>query len=406
MSDNKDNNLHISSIVEANIARRLIAAILDFVVAIFAWFALSLLVVTPIMNSALNYQNNLLSLTEYQLNSHLYVYQQQEDNGDTLTIETNEYSEKIDSSKSNKVTSLYKSDEFKNEYYLSHLYYYYTVFLTGDLENVLYPTGKNASDYISPDYNEYVKDNILPKDYYLTSWFNKEILNIEAEDSYFISSDINVLASIKEGSDEESVKTYLREKIYEASGDLFYRSYYANKNNQVKVAQVLIIAIPYAISALTFYLIIPLCSKNGETLAKRFTHIALIDKNGYAIKKRQTVFRFFVFIAEITLSLFVVGVGLTSFATFGVGMVILLIATLLNKSHRAPHDFAAHTLVINDAKSVFFLNEEDEKARALEIEEKMARYKAKPIENKNIIQVGSTIVDEKIKQELEDNQNN
>ena len=103
---------------------------------------------------------------------------------------------------------------------------------------------------------------------------------------------------------------------------------------------------------------------------------------------------------------FIVGIGLTSLATLGIGILILLIATLISKDKRAPHDYAAMTIVIDEQKSVWFDSAEEEIKYADELEAKMAKYKNTKIIDKKVIQVGSTIIDEDVKKEFEESQKN
>ena len=104
----------------------------------------------------------------------------------------------------------------------------------------------------------------------------------------------------------------------------------------------------------------------------------------------------------LSFSAFVVGIGLTSLATLGIGILILLLCTLISKQKRAPHDYAAMTIVVDTPKSVWFESPEEEIKYAEELEEKMAKYKNTQIIDKKVIQVGSTIIDEEVKKEFEE----
>ncbi len=402
-----DNGSKISSIVEASFVKRILASSIDFLFAVFTWFALLMLVMSPIANASMNYSKKMSLGLNYQVATHLYVYQQQEENGDITTIEVKDYSTKINVSLSNSIVSLTKLEDFTPNYYLEHLRYYYRCYLTG--ENIELPSDtesksydKDADNYVSPDYKDLVSDSgKYPNEYYSEKYFNESILKIDSDGAnYFIVTSLDDVASIKEGVDESEVKQYLLKAIETASHDFYNRDYFVSLNNELKLIQMFMIITPYVLVMCLFYLLFPLVFKNGETLGKRFMHIAIIDKNGYAVKKRQIVFRFFIFLLELSLSLFVIGVGTTSFITLGVGLTILMIFTLINKDKRAPHDFAAHTLVVDADKSVFFKNEEAEKKAEEELEAKLNKYKSQKIENKNVIQVGSTIVNEKIKEEF------
>lgn len=407
-----ENSEPISSIHEASIGKRLLAAILDFVLGIFLWLFFSMIVMTPIADKTLHYSEFMQKGLDYQVASHLYVYEQQNDQGNYDIIEVKDFTEKINLNRDSKINSLVNKTELDPNYYLTHVYYYYTSFLTGVGVEMPNDTDKKKYDmeadgFVAPSYKENVKGtDILPKDYYTTKWFNTEILKIGGDgDKYFNCPDINVLATTKTfelKEDLDNFRNYMRNLCNNAAGDLFYRDFYAHINNNLKGIQVFIVIPPYVLTMCLLYLVVPLCFKNGETLAKKFCHLALVNKNGYSIKKRQTIFRFAVFFLWISISLFVVGIGFTSFATLGIGILIMLVATLISKTHRAPHDYAAMTLEIDTLKSVWFDSLEEETKHQKELEEKMNRYKSNKVENKNIIQIGDQIIDEKIKKEVEE----
>jgi uncharacterized RDD family membrane protein YckC len=406
-----ENSEPLHSIVEAGIGKRLGAAILDGLVAIFLWLFLAMIVMTPIANAGLGYSANMNLGYQYQIASHLYVYQQQDDNGDISIVEVKDMTEKVDANKESQISSLTKQTNLEPAYLLSHLYYYYSSFLTGENVELPNPTSSKTYDmvedhFVSPDYLDNVVDTQLkPAEYYTVKWFNNEILSVSDKGAdYFDNTDENILATIKEGVDADKAITFLNSLISNAQGDLYYRDYYVKINNTIKWNQAFIIIPPYISVMGILYLLIPMLSKNGETIGKKFCHLAVISKDGYSAKKRQILFRFFVFFVEISLSLFAIGVNFTSIATLGVGVFILLMATLISKSHRAPHDYAALTLEIDAQKSVWFDSPEIEQRHIDELEAKMERYKSSKVENKNIIQIGGKIIDEDLKKQVEEAQ--
>src|SRR5574344_1970209 len=406
-----ENSEPLHSIVEAGIGKRLGAAILDGLVAIFLWLFLAMIVMTPIANAGLGYSANMNLGYQYQIASHLYVYQQQDDNGDISIVEVKDMTEKVDANKESQISSLTKQTNLEPAYLLSHLYYYYSSFLTGENVELPNPTSSKTYDmvkdhFVSPDYLDVVADTQLkPVEYYTVKWFNNEILSVSDKGAdYFDNTDENVLATIKEGVDADKAITFLNSLISNAQGDLYYRDYYVKINNTIKWNQAFIIIPPYISVMGILYLLIPMLSKNGETIGKKICHLAVISKDGYSAKKRQILFRFFVFFVEISLSLFAIGVNFTSIATLGVGVFILLMATLISKSHRAPHDYAALTLEIDAQKSVWFDSPVIEQLRIDERKTKMERYTSSKVENKNIIQIGGKIIDEDLKKQVEEAQ--
>lgn len=402
----------ISSIIDANIGKRLIASLLDGFLSIFLFLFFSIICLTPIANNAFNY-SGLQSLgLQYQTASHLYVFEQGSESGDKFLIEVKDYTEKINGNYDNKIISLANREDLEPSYYLEHLHYYYTSFLTG--ENIEMPTNTSTHTYnmvddhfVSPDYMDKNSDNLLPKDVYNDKWFNEEILKVDNDGSdFFETNDINVLATIKDNIDVKKCEKYLRNLLNSASADLYYRSYYQDINNNIKYIQLFIVLPSFVVTLCLVYLLPTMLFKNGETLGKRFMHLAVIGSNGYKAKKRQYVYRFLVFFLEIGLSTFIVGIGFTSIATLCLGVLILFIATLISKSHRSLHDYLAMTLVVDANKSVWFDSYEDEQQKIKELNEKMEKYKKVKVENKNIIQVGSTIIDENFAKKQKSNNKN
>lgn len=367
----------IRSIHEAGLGRRMIAMIMDAAIFAFTFVALALWVFTPIANSAMNYSELGVQGLKYQVFSKLYVGEEVNEEDQTRkVIDLNKFEE---SSGNVEYTALcyYVTDDI--DFYKERLHYYYCSYKTG--ENVEVIEGKNPEDFKAPDYNIYIKDNsgndVLPKDYYTDAWFNSLI-------------------------DGKSTAEDYRNLAYNACKELFQSSYYQQLNNNIKACQVVIFLPPFLISFLGFYMLVPLLYKNGETFGKKVMQIGFVSKNGFEVKKRQIVFRQVLLLAWVSLSSFVIGIGLTSLATLGVGVVIYLVATVISKTKRSPIDYAAYTYLISTSKSVWFKDAEEEEKKEKELEEKMSKYRKYEPDQSHVIQVGSEIVNEDIKKELEE----
>lgn len=400
----------LTHIDTANLGIRVLAGLIDGFIAVFVWLFLALIIARPILDRTLHYTDTVLLGNQYQVASHLFVYQQLEDNGDVTTIEVKDYTEKMDDSKEGQFVALANNQNFQASYYVSHIHYYYTSYLTG--ANIEMPNNTSTKTYdmvedhfVSPDYLTEI-DGKLPIEIYTTKFVNEEILKVNGDGgAYFETSDINVLATVKEGmEDNKEATNFLRNACNDAAKDLYYRGYFSEVNNTIKKYQLLLVLPAYGFTMITFYLGIPLIFRNGETLGKKFLHLAVINKLGYSVKRRQIILRFFVFFIEISLSLFVMGVGFTSIATLGLGILILFVATIFVKDHRSLHDLAAMTLVIDSQKSVWFNSFDEEEKYNKELEKNMDKYRSVKVENKNIIQVGGTIIDEDLKAEIEKKQ--
>lgn len=408
--NNLENKTNISTIFEAGIGRRLFSSIMDAVIFVFVAMLLYLFAFTPIAKVGMNYEGNQVLATQYEIASHLYVYQQVDDDYNFNIIEVKDFTEKLDGSREGRVSPIAQLNIEDYKFYLSHVYYYYTSYLTG--KNIELPNDTETRKYdpikdnfVAPNYDKVIEGkNCYPIEYYTDDWFSENILKIGKDDSLFIrdTSKPNFLdqISVKEGITETDATKELRRCAGNANSHLFDSSYFSDINNSIKWTQIFIIGMSVGISYAIFYVAVPLFYKNGETFAKKFNKLSLVSASGYQVKKRQIVFRQIVLFVELGLSACIIGIGLTSLATLGVGIVILLLCTLLSKTHRAPHDYAAYTLLVDAPKSVWFDSPEAEQKAAKDLDDKMAKYKNKKIIDKKVIQIGDEIISEEFKQEI------
>ncbi|MBQ0009314.1 MAG: RDD family protein [Firmicutes bacterium] len=369
----------IRSIQEANLGRRMIAMIMDGVLFAFVWVALALWVFTPIANAAFHYSDLGVTGLKYEVFSKLYVCEEIDvDNKTTKVIDVNKF-ESATSGNELQYTPLYNYNSEDLNFYKDRLHYYYCCYKTG--ENIEYPEGKNPEDYKCPNYRQLIRDkdgkDVLPKDYYTEAWFSEYI------------------------KDKTTVKDF-KNLSYESVTDLREMPFFEELNGKISGCQLFIALPAFGISYLGFYLLVPLLYKNGETFGKKVMKIGLVSKDCFTVKKRQIVFRQLLLLVWVSLSLFVIGIGLTSIATLGVGVFIYLIATVISKTKRSPIDYAAYTYMINTNKSVWFADAEEEEKKETELEEKMSKYQRYDPNEKNLIQIGTEIVNEDVKRELEE----
>lgn len=367
----------IRSIHEGGFGKRMIAMIMDAVIFMFVTVALALWVFTPIANSAMHYQDLGVQGLKYQVFSKLYVAQEIDEEGNyTKVVDITKF-EETTGEISYTALCYYSTDDVN--FYKDRLHYYYCCYKTG--ENIEVIEGKDPADFRAPNYNIYIKDNngndVLPKDYYTDDWFNNLI-------------------------DGKTTPEQFRSLAYDAGLDLSESSFYKDLNNKIKGCQLVIFLPPFFISYLAFYLLVPLLYRNGETFGKKVMHLGFATKDGFEVKKRQIVFRQILLLAWISLCSFVIGIGLTSLATLGVGVVIYLIATVISKTRRSPIDYAAYTYLIDTNKSVWFKNQQEEDQKEAEVEEKMSKYQRYEPDKSKVIQIGTEIVNEDVKKELEE----
>ena len=402
-SQNLDTKNKISKYEIAPIAKRLFAGIMDGVVFLFTFFALALWVFTPIADHGLGYGKTYDEGQTYQLASHLYLPQKMNDDGKVVVVEIKDSTGKYEDYT---VTTLYNSSSNEPSLYINRIYYYYHNFKTNtDIE---LPQNREydplVDHFASPDYNKEI-NGVLPVNLYTNEWFNNNILYLNEESTYFYldTQESDYLASIKvkENKNIDDVISYLKNAAYNATSDFYYSDFYQVIEKRVENMQYFIFFIPFALAYGVYFILMPLVMKAGETLGKKSMNIAVISMDGYAAKKRQILFREILLFIVIGLLGISVGIGLTSLAVISLGVVVLFILTLIPKNKRSIFDYAAYTIVIDAIRSTWFKNEEDERRHQAEIEANMAKYKKYVPDNPNVIQIGSTIVDEKLKKEIE-----
>lgn len=368
---------NIRDIHEAGLGRRMIAMIMDAAVFAFVMVALALWVFTPIANNAMHYKDLGVQGLRWEVFSKLFVAEEvNEEDGTTKVVEITKFEETTGNLT---YTPLYNYESEDVNFIKDRLYYYYCSYKTG--ENVEVIEGKDPEEFKAPNYNIYIKDNsgndVLPKDYFTDAWFDSLIEGKTTIDDY-------------------------KNLAYNAVKDLREEPHFVELNKKMGNCQLVIILPPFAISFLGFYMLVPLLFRNGETFGKKVMHIGLISNNGFDVKKRQIVFRQTLLFAWVSLFSFVVGIGLTSLAVLGVGVVIYLVATAISKKKRSPIDYAAFTYMIDTSKSVWFESAEEEARKEQELTEKMSKYRHYEPDKSKVIQIGSEIVNEDIKKELEE----
>ena len=358
----------LKQIENASFAKRILAVIMDGAITLFMMFAFIAFIFVPIANKGLKYTEKVSKRLQYQIASSLFVYYDLDEDGTYKFYNLSNLDEINEDTKYNLISEFEGQED---EFYISHVRYYFLNYKTG--VGVECPLTANIEDYKAPNYKDLI-DEKSPAEIYTNEWFN---------------------AKVEELKTPQAIMEF-------AFNDMADEDYYIQTNKDIKAVQLFIIMPPFVLSFAIFFIAIPLCFKNGETLGKKTMHICLINKDGYDVQKRQVVFRQVLLLLYVTFCSFVIGVGLTSFATLGVGVLIYFVAAFIPKSHRSLADFASYTLLVDSLHSVWFKDALEEERKNAEVNENIEKYKKNKVENKNIIQVGSTIVNEDVKREVEE----
>ena len=100
-----------------------------------------------------------------------------------------------------------------------------------------------------------------------------------------------------------------------------------------------------------FYFLVPIFSKNGETIGKYILGLGVLSADGYVLKKYYYIPRYFsFFILE-----FAGGI-----LTFGGFFLVTYILFCFNKKRRSVHDFLSNSVVIDKKASVWFVDRDQE----------------------------------------------
>lgn len=350
----------LTEIKRGHIVKRALAIIMDGCVAIFAFFSLVYFVFSPIANKAMHYRELTDKASKFQLDSHLYVKLDEESSSNYALFDINEKQfEKVEEKLEIEDGVSFLKDK---------LHYYYLNFKTGNVEDGL---------FFADDYNVEISQEdgskILPVNYYTEDWF---------------ANKFNEVTTIKDCllATEEAA--------------LDFGEYYAPLQKEIMKRELFIIIPSYVISFGCFFILVPLLYKNGETFGKKILHLGFVTKDGYSVQKRQIVTRQLFIFVLITIAAFGFTVGFGSLTTLMFGVALYVIATAISKSWRSVADYLAYTQLINTRDSVWFDDPKAEQEKEQQVKEQLSKYNEYKPENKNLIQVGTTIVDEEVKKEF------
>ena len=329
--------------------RRLGAFVIDFVLAGLIAILAYLTLIHPIWyNNLGGYEKN-EALHEEQLKSKLYtkfgfnIVRLSEISALGMVVSDEELADPLSfyTRLDNEEGTIVASDV----YYDASIRYFYNNYLTF-----------NESTY-------YNADTALTKNY------DRDILLFTGEESDFIVSktmhevetstngevEVNTFYTFeyKEGASKEDINRFWEAQYYVAVNDNLsnMRPYFTIKlaiTNAIR----LMIAISYLIGGLMFHLLVPLLSKDGQSIGKITTKIAVVNKEGYRVKPWQIVVRFLITdIFEVIASMYL----------YFIPLLLTMAVVTLSRQQRSIHDFIASTRVINFSNSYIFKDEEEVK---------------------------------------------
>ncbi len=402
----------MKNIEQPHFMRRFLAAFMDGLLFIFLFSMIHFVVTPPIRNKITHYVDLEAETNNYQVFSHLYVYYDGE-----KVIEVKDFKDDVNEAAADHfhfINDLYvgyggRDDIIDTNYVLSHIEYFYCNFITGQNIEIPEAVGTVSESYLDEHHfrNKYY-DSVLDdeghkaKDIYNVQYVYKEVFK---ECEYFeINSENHIVK--KEGVEENTCKDYFNEgiktslftsnaRIEGVRSHLQSLKCYKEAYNRWGLIRTLSIIIAYVFSICVVYLLFPMIFRNGATLGKLTTGICLVNKLGYKVTRPQVLLRFLAFALEISFFSFIIGIQLfTSVLTLSVGVAILMIATLISKEKKAPHDYLAGTLVVDYKKSTFFKNANEEAEYEADMNKHLEQYKDAEVVDAHVIQIGSKVIDE------------
>lgn len=174
-------------------------------------------------------------------------------------------------------------------------------------------------------------------------------------------------------SDDENVKKNLPSAVYNialanfASSEIItkYSSYLTTTQTWGNVTAIVI-------ALALVYLLVPLITKNGQTLGKLTFHLGLVKQGGYKVHKSQVVVRFLAFsVVNVLLGLL----------TYMIVPFVSFIVMIVTKKNSSLHDFCSATMVVDLNSSTIYKDEktyrefkEKEDAKIQEIDNRRQDY--------------------------------
>ena len=179
---------------------------------------------------------------------------------------------------------------------------------------------------------------------------NNEISNIKSISYENNKIDIELINNKEEKKTINYVINVFKNAINFFENNSFIKEY--NKSNKDMMKKQLLYLLYYFI-AFSFILdfLLPLFSKNNQSLGMRIFKSILLDKDGYKLKKIYLFPRWLGYILiEILLSIF----------TMGATILISYTMFLFNKKHRCIHDYFGNSVVVNKEDTFYFDSREEE----------------------------------------------
>ena len=329
-------------IVLAKMARRIFAALIDFVLtlglALAAFFAIAL----PLSLDTDVYNKNVKTMNELKIESRLYVRPYENSDPELIIDLTTQELTGINDEKS---IEYFNSFDYKGTKMsvIDSLTRFY-------LEPPMY-NGENIFNVQQTTLND-IAANVFKVGNPVS---NIKELKLNEETNFY---EITVIDDDKKPVTIEYVSQCIKPDTLEyttsvseivINSDMYKKADEANRNMML-FAILMIIPCLFATS-LIFYFIIPICSKNGESIGKYILGLGVLSADGYVLKKYHHVPRY--------ISLFILELA-GGILSFGGLFLVTYVMFCFTKKRRSIHDFCGNSVVIDKKASVWFVDKDQE----------------------------------------------
>ena len=275
----------------------------------------------------------------------------------------------------------YKASDNENgkkgyEAYLDHVWYYYTEFLNvakNPNDKVVGRKRSDGKDFVSDDYYRFFFERCMgfagdsansnPYFDYAREGENvllhsKPVLNSEYQ-AKVDSNDEEALTKLLKyffNADSADQTGLYFDAIKDMKGPLYNKAsvqtYYQEQATRYSMAAWGSEAITVMPIVLAFFLIIPLCRKDGESVGKLIFGIKVVGAEGFRINKFQRVMRpLLVTLLHLAALIPNVGIGL---AIYFIGAIVSFLMMALGKKRMNIHERITRTIVVDKKHSIIF----------------------------------------------------
>ncbi len=386
----------------ASLGKRIGGFFLDFVLVFALYLTLLYTLGTNVLSDKMGAKEDTMNFYAYATDSRIFEYA--DENKTSIQVVGTSFYVK-ESSAGNKTPALYPI-------YYSSLDYFYSDFCVKD------PRIEGNSQY-GHDY--FLTKALALPDYDAVKNLTKE--EIEADESklygnskYYRYStneagivDISLPASLQSkyetilnsGNDTEKAELINKLNSYFYGGDnslfvqanqvLVNQSYYKTMSEHSKMANWAIRLICYLPFSFTFFFLLPLIMKNGQTLGKLAFGTCLVGDDGYRVKMKNKIIRSGIML--LIASLYVIAPISNLYLIFAFFLVCLIdYITMIgarNENNLALQDRLAKTVVVERKKSDIFADAEEEERHYASTKIAEKTMQETPIKETEVIDIES-----------------